>query len=81
MLPGHLHPHGEVSMDRWVYRLPPQQSGRAQQSYAVMNPVEDGNYKKVKAAILRRYEINEETYWKCFRAATKGVLRPIESWP
>ena len=60
----------EVSRDRWVYKLAPQLFGRAQQ--AAMIPEEASEYEKVKAAILRRYEINEETYRRHFKTATKA---------
>lgn len=37
-----------------------------------MIPEEASEYEKVKAAILRRYEINEETYRRHFKTATKA---------
>ena len=61
----------EVQKERWVFKLAPQLTGKAQQAYAAM-PAEDAcDYNLLKAAILRRYNINEETYRLCFRAATR----------
>ena len=51
-----------VKEDRWAFKLAPQLTGRAQQAYAALNVDDAGQYKQVKAAILRRYDINEETY-------------------
>ena len=52
----------EVPQNRWAYKLAPQLTGQAQQEYAAMPSEEAGNYELVKAAILRRYNISEETY-------------------
>ena len=57
----------EVPQNRWAYKLAPQLTGRAQQAYAAMPSEEAGNYASVKAAILRRYDISEETYRQKFR--------------
>ena len=56
-----------VKEDRWAFKLAPQLTGRAQQAYAALNVDDAGQYKQVKAAILRRYDINEETYRQRFR--------------
>ena len=61
----------EVEKRRWTYKLAPQLSGRAQQAFAAMEQAKAGDYEEVKAAILRRYDINEETYRQRFRAAKK----------
>ena len=53
----------------WVPKLAPQLSGRAQQAYTAMNSDEAMVYSEVKKTILRRYDINEETYRQRFRAA------------
>ena len=44
-------------------------TGQAQQAYAAMPSEGAGNYELVKAAILRRYDISEETYRQRFRNA------------
>ena len=54
----------EVDTTRWAYLLAPQLTGRAQQAFAA------GSYEDVKAAILVRYDINDETYRQRFRAAS-----------
>ena len=61
----------EVEKARWTYKLAPQLSGRAQQAFAAMEQAKTGDYDEVKAAILRRYDINNETYRQRFRAAVK----------
>ena len=60
-----------IPEDRWSFKLAPQLVGKAQQAYAAMNPDEAGNYEQLKAAILRRYGINEEGYRQRFRQARK----------
>ena len=57
----------EVDPARWAYKLAPQLTGKAQQAYAALDPDEAESYASVKAAILRRYNIHEETYRKRFR--------------
>ncbi len=61
----------EVREDRWAFKLAPQLTGRAQQAYAALNADDSAKYKEVKAAILRRYDINEETYRQRFRTARR----------
>ena len=60
-----------IPEDRWNFKLAPQLVRKAQQAYAAMNPDEAGNYEQLKAAILRRYGINEESYHQRFRQARK----------
>ena len=52
----------EVPKARWAYKLATQLTGRAQQAYATMSSEVSGDYNEVKAAILRQYDITEETY-------------------
>ena len=47
--------------------------GKAQHAYAAMPVAESGKYDGVKAAILRRYDIDEETYRQRFRLAAKKM--------
>ena len=61
----------EIWRERWVYKLAPQLSGRAQRAYAAMNPEEAQDYDRLKEAVLRRYDINEESYRQRFRSATR----------
>ena len=58
----------EVDAARWVYKLAPQLTGKAQEAYAALTPEEAQSYPSVKSAILRRYNINDETYRKRFRS-------------
>ena len=46
-------------------------SGKAMAAYAALTPEDAIQYEKVKKAILRRYEINEETYRQWFRQDRK----------
>ena len=62
-----------IAKERWVFKLAPQLSGKAQQAYAALQTDEAKDYEGVKAAILRRYDINEETYRQRFRSTTKGT--------
>ena len=58
-----------VDTGRWAYLLAPQLTGKAQQAFAAIPATSSGDYSSVKEAILRRYDINEETYRRRFRAA------------
>ena len=55
----------------WVAKLAPQLTGRAQQAYAAMPAGEALVYQDVKKAVLRRYDINMETFHQRFRAARR----------
>ena len=63
----------EVSRERWSFQLAPHLTGKAQQAYAALPPEDAKTYDTVKEAILRRYDINEETYRQRF-----CKLRPKE---
>ena len=51
-----------VDTARWAYMLAPQLTGKAQQAFAAMPSTSSGSYDEVKTAILRRYDISEETF-------------------
>ena len=69
----------EIDASRWAFLLAPQLTGKAQQAYAAMSESDSSKYEEVKTAILRRYDINEETYRQRFRSAKqKGGETPIE---
>ena len=61
----------EVKRERWAFKLASQLVGKAQQAYAAMSAEDASDYDKLKKAILRRYDINEESYRQHFRSATK----------
>ena len=61
----------EVRKERWSFKLAPQLIGKAQQAYAAMGADEAADYDQLKAAILRRYGINEENYRQRFWQAKK----------
>ena len=61
----------EIKKTKLAFRLAPQLTGKAQQAYAGMASADAGKYDELKAAILRCYDINEETYRQCFRSVSK----------
>ena len=61
----------EVDKARWAFNLAPQLAGKAQQAYVSMSSTESGDYEALKAAILRRYNICEETYRQRFWSTKK----------
>ena len=67
----------EVEETRWVYKLAPQLTGRAQQAYAALTPEASGTYDEVKEAIVRRYDITDETYRQRCRTTKK---KPDETY-
>ena len=62
--------HG-IDRSRWAYKLAPEFTGKAQLAYAAMDTAASRDYEELKAAILRRYDINEETYRQRLRAASR----------
>ena len=60
-----------VDKERWPHFLVPQLSGRAQLAFAALPTTDSGDYEAIKAAILARYDINEEAYRRRFRTATR----------
>ena len=61
----------EVPKERWAFMLAPQLTGKAQQAFAAMDMALSADYDEVKAAILRRYGINEEAYRQRFQSAER----------
>lgn len=61
----------EVEKTRWVFLLAPQLSGKAQQAYMAMDTGDTGDYEAVKKAILKRYDVSEESYRRKFRSRVK----------
>ena len=59
----------EIDTARWSFMLAPQLTGRAQQAYAAVAADSARVYDNLKATILRRYNINADTYRQRFRAA------------
>ena len=59
----------EIAKKWWPFDLAPQLTGKAQQAYAALSPDDAEDYERVKSAILRRYNINEETYHQRFRCS------------
>ena len=61
----------EWPKEKWVVKLVPYLTGKAQAAYAAMSIAESNDYDKVKEAILKRYDITEETYRQRFRSVKK----------
>ena len=59
----------EIDRARWTFNLAPQLTGKAQQAYAALSADEATDYDALRTAILKRYNINEETYRRQFRSA------------
>ena len=59
--------------DQRSFTLAPQLAGKAQQACAAMDGELTVNYGEVKAALLRRYDITEETHHKKFYSTRKVV--------
>ena len=57
----------------WAQKLAPLLTGKAQAAYACMDVERIGDYDELKKAILRRYDINEETYRQRFRSCKKAA--------
>ena len=60
-----------VPRTRWSYRLAPNLTGKAQLAFAAMPAADAWDYNQLKAAILKRYDVNQETYRRRFRSARK----------
>ena len=60
-----------VPEERWVFKLTPQLTGKAQQALAALGADEAVDYQRVHEAVLRRYNISEESYRRQFGTARK----------
>ena len=60
----------KVRRSQWVHKISPQLTGKAQLAFAAIDVTVMVQYDKVKAAILRRYDISNKTYRQRFQAAT-----------
>ena len=69
-----------VARERWVFKVAPQLTGKAQQAYAAMAAEDTGDYDQLKAAIFQRYNITEETYRVRFRSVTRPGRSRIRKW-
>ena len=57
----------EITRGKWPVLLAPQLTGKAQQAYAALGSEDSKDFIKVKEAIFKCYDINEETYRHRFR--------------
>ncbi|KAK7907616.1 hypothetical protein WMY93_016228 [Mugilogobius chulae] len=54
--------------EEWAVRLVPLLTGKARNAYVLMDFADTEDYKKIKSAILAKYEITAETYRRRFRS-------------
>ena len=69
----------EIKKECWAFKLAANLVGRAQQAYAALSSVDAASYEKLKAAILQRYDITEESYRQRFRSVRKKTGESIGS--
>lgn len=63
----------------WAIHLVPLLTGKARSAFVAMSPAHTTDYEKVKEVILKKYEINAETYRLRFRALnTPSDESPME---
>ena len=67
----------EVPEERWAVRLAPLLTGKAQSAYAAMRAEDALDYRVLKEAILKRYEISEDSYRQKFRRAEKKAEESV----
>ena len=61
----------KIRKDQWPYHLAPQLTRKAQLAFAALLSTEAKDYDAIKAAILARYDVIEETYCRQFCSAVK----------
>ncbi|XP_064389549.1 uncharacterized protein LOC135337548 [Halichondria panicea] len=64
----------------WAVQLAGLLTGRAQAAYAALDATEAQDYKKVKEAILHRYDVNQETHRRRFREDRKKPEESYREW-
>ena len=62
----------EIEKTRWAFILAPHLTGKAQKAYMAMAAEDVVHYHLIKEAILKRYDISEETHRRKFRARVRG---------
>ena len=76
----------KIEKANWTQYLAPQLTGRAQLAFAALPSKDSGVYDTLKAAILARYDNNEEAYRQRFRTVSRGrsetnrelAIRPMD---
>ena len=61
----------EIPQRRWAFKLASELVGKAQQAYVSMSPEDSADYTQLKQAILRRYNVNKESYRQRFQSMKK----------
>lgn len=62
-----------IERGRWPHYLAPQLSGRAQLAFLALPVVDSADYDAIRAAILTRYDLNEEAYRNRFRTVDRAM--------
>lgn len=60
-----------VDCVQWSYMLAPQLTGKAQKTFAAIEDDQISNYEGLKAAILKRYDMNKKAYRQQLCSVTK----------
>ena len=66
--------------EAWATQLAGLLTGKAMAAYAALDATSAGDYDEVKKAILRRYDVNEETHRIRFRQDRKKPDEPFREW-
>ena len=66
--------------DIWAMQLAGLLTGKAMAAFASLSTEESGDFEKVKAAILQRYEVNEETHRRRLRNDRKKGGETYREW-
>ena len=66
--------------DAWATQLAGRLTGKAMAAYAALDTASAGDYEELKQAILRRYDVNEETHRIRFRQDKKRADEPMREW-
>ena len=67
-----------VAEEGWPFRLAPNLTGKAQQAFAALDAEKANVYREVKAAILRRYHVTEETCRREFHQSNRRDCEPFQ---
>ena len=64
----------------WVTQLAGLLTGKALAAYAGLSGEKAASYDEVKAAVLHRFDVNEETYRRRFRSDRKKAEESYQNW-
>lgn len=64
----------------WATQLAGLLTGKALAAYAGLSWEKAASYDEVKAAVLHRFDMNEDTYWRRFHADHKKTKKSYQIW-